>query len=127
VNYVEISDLLSKGFTPDQIMLLVSAAGGNSGENPGGTPEHSEEQPEDPGQDHGGTPEHSEEQQPEHTDAETHDPAVDALREEIKSLKETLQKQNIINQRFEQPPETADAEKVLAGIIRPPFEEADKK
>ena len=127
MNYVEISDLLSKGFTPDQIMLLVSAAGGNSGDNPRGTPEHSEEQPEDPGQDHGGTPEHSEEQQAEHTDAETHDPAVDALRDEIKSLKETLQKQNIINQRFEQPPETADAEKVLAGIIRPPFEEADKK
>ena len=103
-------------------MLLVSSSG-NSGDNP----EHSEEQTEDPGQDPGGTPEHSEEQTPEHTDSETHDPAVDALRDEIKSLKETLQKQNIINQRFEQPPETADAEKVLAGIIRPPFEEPDKK
>lgn len=122
MNYVEISDLLSKGFTPDQIMLLVSS-GGNSG----GTPEHSEEQKEDPGQDPGGAPEHSEEQTQEHSDAETHDTAVAALRDEIKSLKETLQKQNIINQRFEQPPETADAEKVLAGIIRPPFEEPDKK
>lgn len=115
MNYVEISDLLSKGFTPDQIMLLVSAAGGNSGDNPGGSPEHSEEQPEDP--------EHSEEQ----THEQAPDPAVTALRDEIKSLKETLQKQNIINQRFEQPPETADAEKVLAGIIRPAFEEPDKK
>ena len=109
MNYVEISDLLSKGFTPDQIMLLVSAAGGKSGDNHGDNHEHSEEQPGDPRQDPGGTPEHSEEQQPEHTDAEAHDPAVDALRDEIKSLKETLQKQNIINQRFEQPPETADA------------------
>lgn len=127
MNYVEISDLLSKGFTPEQIMLLVSAAGGNSGDNPGGTPEHSEEKPENPGQDPGGTPEHSEEQTPEHTDEQTPDPAVAALRDEIKSLKETLQKQNIINQRFEQPPETADAEKILAGIIRPAFEEQDKK
>ena len=122
MNYVEISDLLSKGFTPDQIMLLVSS-GGNSG----GTPEHSEEQTEDPGQDPGGNPEHSEEQTPEHTDEQTPDPAVAALREEIKTLRETLQKQNIINQHFNNPPDTADAEKVLAGIIRPAFEEPDKK
>lgn len=127
MNYVEISDLLSKGFTPEQIMLLVSSSGGNSGDNHGTTPEHSEEQTQDPEQDPGGTPEHSEEQTPEHTDSEAHDPAVAALRDEIKSLKETLQKQNIINQRFEQPPETADAEKILAGIIRPAFEEPDKK
>ena len=123
MNYVEISDLLSKGFTPDQIMLLVSAAGGNSGDNHGDTHEHSEEQTGDPGN----TPEHSEEQTQEHSDAEAHDSAVAALRDEIKSLKETLQKQNIINQRFDNPPETADAEKVLAGIIRPAFEEPDKK
>lgn len=127
MNYVEISDLLSKGFTPDQIMLLVSSSGGNSGGNPGGNPEQKEEKKPDPGQDPGDNPEHSDEQKPENPDAETHDPAVDALRDEIKSLKETLQKQNIINQRFEHPPETADAEKILAGIIRPAFEEPDKK
>ena len=127
MNYVEISDLLSKGFTPDQIMLLVSAAGGKSGDNPGDDPEQKEEKKPDPEQDPGDNPEHKEEKPEEHPDDKNHDPAVDALREEIKSLKETLQKQNIINQRFEQPPETADAEKVLAGIIRPPFEEADKK
>ena len=130
MNYVEISDLLSKGFTPDQIMLLVSAAGGNSGDNPGDdpgkNPEQKEEKKDNPGQDPGGNPEHKEEKPEEHPDDKTHDPAVDALREDIKSLKETLQKQNIINQRFEQPPETADAEKILAGIIRPAFEE-DKK
>ena len=127
MNYVEISDLLSKGFTPDQIMLLVSAAGGKSGDNPGDDPEQKEEKKPDPEQDPGDNPEHKEEKPEEHPDDKNHDPAVDALRDEIKSLKETLQKQNIINQRFEQPPETADAEKVLAGIIRPPFEEADKK
>ena len=113
MNYVEISDLLSKGFTPDQIMLLVSSSGGNSGDNPG----------DDPGK----NPEQKEEKKTEHPDDKNHDPAVDALRDEIKSLKETLQKQNIINQHFNNPPETADAEKILAGIIRPAFEEPDKK
>lgn len=122
MNYVEISDLLSKGFTPEQIMLLVSSSG-NSGDNP----EQKEEKKPDPEQDPGDNPEHSEEQTQEHSDEKNHDTAVAALRDEIKSLKETLQKQNIINQRFEQPPETADAEKILAGIIRPPFEETDKK
>lgn len=123
MNYVQISDLLSKGFTPEQIMLLVSSSGGNSGDNP----EHSEEQTQDPEQDPGDNPEQKEKKPEERADDKNHDSAVDALRDEIKSLKETLQKQNIINQRFEQPPETADAEKVLAGIIRPHFEEPDKK
>lgn len=127
MNYVEISDLLSKGFTPDQIMLLVSAAGGNSGDNPGDDPEQKEEKKPGAEQDPGGEPEQKEEQKPEHPDEKAHDPAVDALRDEIKSLRETLQKQNIVNQHFENPPETADAEKVLAGIIRPAFEEPDKK
>ena len=80
MTYVEISDLLSKGFTPDQIMVLVSS------------------EPEDkPAQEDKPAP-----------DDKAHDTAVAALRDEIKSLKETLQKQNIINHRFEQPPETAD-------------------
>lgn len=122
MNYVEISDLLSKGFTPEQIMLLVSSSG-NSGDNP----EQKEEKKPDPEQDPGGEPEHKEEKPEEHTDEKAHDPAVDALRDEIKTLRETLQKQNIINQHFETPPDTADAEKALAGIIRPPFEEPDKK
>ena len=104
MNYVQISDLLSKGFTPEQIMLLVSSSGGNN------NPAPADPAPADPA-----------------PDEKTIDPAVTALRDEIKSLKETLQKQNIINQRFDNPPETADAEKVLAGIIRPAFEEPDKK
>lgn len=130
MNYVEISDLLSKGFTPEQIMLLVSS-GGNSGDNPGDdpgkNPEQKDEKKPDPEQDPGDNPEQKDEQKSEHPAEKTPDPAVTALRDEIKSLKETLQKQNIINQRFENPPETADAEKVLAGIIRPAFDEPDKK
>lgn len=131
MNYVQISDLLSKGFTPEQIMLLVSSSGGNSGDNPGDdpgkNPEQEEEKKPDTKQDPGVEPEHKEEKQEEHTDDKNHDPAVESLRNEIKSLRETLQKQNIINQHFNNPPETADAEKILAGIIRPAFEEPDKK
>lgn len=124
MNYVEISDLLSKGFTPEQIMVLVSS---KPEEKPGGNPEQKEEKKPDPEQDPGGNPEQKEEQKENHPDEKTDDPAVAALRDEIKSMKEILQKQNIINQRFDNPPETADAEKVLAGIIRPAFEEPDKK
>ena len=113
MNYVEISDLLSKGFTPDQIMLLVSSSGGTNNPAPAdpapANPAPANPAPADPA-----------------PDEKTIDPAVTALRDEIKSLREAMQKQNIINQRFEQPPETADAEKILAGIIRPAFEE-DKK
>lgn len=131
MNYVEISDLLSKGFTPEQIMLLVSAAGGNSGDNPGNdpgkNPEQKDEKKPDPEQDPGDNPEQKEEQKENNPDNKNTDPAVDALRNEIKSLRETLQKQNIVNQHFDNPPDSADAEKILAGIIRPAFEEPDKK
>ena len=129
MNYVQISDLLSKGFTPEQIMLLVSSSGGNNNPAPAdpapADPAPADPAPADP------APADPAPADPAPADPapdeKTIDPAVTALRDEIKSLKETLQKQNIINQRFDNPPETADAEKVLAGIIRPAFEEPDKK
>ena len=105
MNYVEISDLLSKGFTPEQIMVLVSS-------DPDAKPAPDVK----PAPDAKPAP-----------DDKAPDPAVTALRDEIKTLRETLQKQNIINQRFEKTPDTADAEKVLAEIIRPAFSEPDKK
>ena len=87
MNYVEISDLLSKGFTSDQIMLLVSSSGGD--------PEPS--------------------------------PEMKALRDEMKAemkaLKEAIQAQNIITQHIDNiPPSSESTESILAGIIRPPFE-----
>lgn len=121
MNYVEISDLLSKGFTPEQIMVLVSSKPEDK-PAPEDTPDDKPEEKtasED-------TPDDKPEEKPA-PDEKAHDSAVESLRNEIKTLRETLQKQNIINQHFDNPPDTADAEKALAGIIRPPFEEPDKK
>ena len=93
MNYVEISDLLSKGFTPDQIMLLVSSSGGDPEPKPDPDP----------------TPEPS--------------PEMKALRDEMKALKEAIQAKNIITQHMENlPPSSESTESILAGIIRPPFE-----
>lgn len=121
MNYVEISDLLSKGFTPDQIVML---AGANSpapqGEpspepqdEPSPEPEHSENEAGSPGQDPAPEPEHSPEPSPE----------MKALRDEMKALKEAIQAQNIIKQHFDNVPPSDNTESILAGIIRPPFEE----
>ena len=95
MNYVEISDLLSKGFTPDQIVML---AGANSPE-----PEPSPE------------PKPSPEPEP--------SPEMKALRDEMKALKEAIQAQNIVKQHFDNVPPSDNTESILAGIIRPPFEE----
>ena len=121
MNYVEISDLLSKGFTANQIVML---AGENppvpQGEpspepqdEPSPEPEHSENEAGSPGQDPAPKPEHSPEPSPE----------MKALRDEMKALKEAIQAQNIIKQHFDNVPPSDNTESILAGIIRPPFEE----
>lgn len=122
---MEISDLLSKGFTPDQIMQLVNSehSGDDSadgGQDPGQESEHSENESGAGGQDPGQESEHSNDPAP------AADPAVAEMRNEIKSLRELLQKQNIIGQHFDNPPNHADAENILAGIIRPPFDDKQK-
>lgn len=121
MNYVEISDLLSKGFTPDQIVMLAGAnppapQGEPSPEpqgEPAPEPEHSENEAGSPGQDPAPEPEHSPEPSPE----------MKALRDEMKALKEAIQAQNIIKQHFDNVPPSDNTESILAGIIRPPFEE----
>lgn len=122
MNYVEISDLLSKGFTPEQIVML---AGENTpapqGEpspepkpdekqDPAPEPEHSENEAGSPGQDPAPEPEHSADPSPE----------MKALRDEMKALKEAIQAQNIIKQHFDNVPPSDNTESILAGIIRPP-------
>lgn len=121
MNYVEISDLLSKGFTPEQIVMLAGAnppapQGEPSPEpqdEPSPKPEHSENEAGSPGQDPAPEPEHSPEPSPE----------MKALRDEMKALKEAIQAQNIIKQHFDNVPPSDNTESILAGIIRPPFEE----
>lgn len=123
MNYVEISDLLTKGFTPEQIVMLSGAnttepehspaPEPDGGQDPAPEPEHSENEAGSPGQDPAPEPEHSPDQSPE----------MKALRDEMKALKEAIQAQNIITQHMENlPPSSESTESILAGIIRPPFE-----
>lgn len=125
MNYVEISDLLSKGFTPDQIVMLAGAnppapqgeptpePDPDGKQDPAPEPEHSPEPDPDGKQDPAPEPEHSPEPSPE----------MKALRDEMKALKEAIQAQNIIKQHFDNVPPSDNTESILAGIIRPPFEE----
>ena len=113
MNYVEISDLLTKGFTPEQIVMLAGANPPAPQGEPSPEPEHSEDEKGSPGQDPAPEPEHSPEPSPE----------MKALRDEMKALKEAIQAQNIITQHMENlPPSSESTESILAGIIRPPFE-----
>lgn len=120
MNYVEISDLLSKGFTPEQIVMLAGAnppapqdePSPEPQDEPSPEPEHSEDEKGSPGQDPAPEPEHSPEPSPE----------MKALRDEMKALKEAIQAQNIIKQHFDNVPPSENTESILAGIIRPPFE-----
>ena len=117
MTYEQIDRLLNAGFTPDQIMSLSSAPADSAAT---------------PSADSAG------DDQPEPTEpapAENSTPAPEAapepgILEEIKTgfddLKKTIQANNIKTMSVNTLPSSADsAETVLAGIIRPPFD--DKK
>jgi len=117
MTYEQIDRLLNAGFTPDQIMSL-SSAPADSAVAPSADPAGDD--------------------QPEPTEpapAENSTPAPEAapepgILEEIKTgfddLKKTIQANNIKTMSVNTLPGSADsAETILAGIIRPPFD--DKK
>lgn len=127
MNYVEISDLLSKGFTPDQIVMLAGANPPEPQGEPSPEPEHSPEPKPDGKQDPAPEPEHSPKPEPDGKQDPAPEPEpspeMKALRDEMKALKEAIQAQNIIKQHFDNVPPSDNTESILAGIIRPPFEE----
>ncbi len=96
-------------------------SGSDAGQDPGQESEHSENESGSGGQDPGQESEHSTDPVPEV------DPAVESLRNEVKALRAELQKKNITEMHVPDLPSSADTEKILAGIIRPPFDEPDKK
>lgn len=113
MTYEQIDRLLTAGFTPDQIMQLSSAPAG-----PVETPSA------DPAGDDPSNPSPAETPSPA--------PAVDTepgILEEIKTgfddLKKTIQANNIKTMSVNSLGAQDSAETVLAGIIRPPFD--DKK
>lgn len=118
MTYDQIDRLLNAGFTPDQIMSLSSAPAESAGPPPADSA--GDDQPEPaaepvPAENSSPAPEPAQEQ---------------GILEEIKTgfddLKKTIQANNIKTMSVDNLPGSADsAETVLAGIIRPPFD--DKK
>lgn len=110
MTYSEITDLISKGFTPDQITELAR-------QQPGPDPEPQQEPEQEPQQEPETEPEQA--QQPEQ-------PTVDlsGIQSEIADLKKLVQKNNILTKTIETPSNDADSvENILAGLIRPTITE----
>lgn len=110
MTYSEITDLISKGFTPDQITELAR-------QQPAADPEPQQEPEAEPEQEPAAEPE--QEPQPEQ-------PTVDlsGIQAEIADLKKFVQKNNILTKTIETPSNDSDSvENILAGLIRPAINE----
>ena len=102
MTYSEITDLISKGFTPDQITELAR-------QQPGPDPGPQQEPEQEPEQ----------EPQPE-------PPTVDlsGIQSELADLKKLVQKNNILTKTMETVTnDTESVENILAGLIRPAINE----
>ena len=87
MTYDQITSLLDRGFTPDQITTLARA---------------------DP------LPQEPEPQEPEQNQFEQ-------IKAELDSLKQSIQKNNVLTKSFEKVDESNTVEDILAGFIRPPM------
>lgn len=112
MTYTEITDLISKGFTPDQITELArQQPEPDLGPDPGPEPEPEPEP--DPG------PEPEPQPEPDQ-------PTVDlsGIQSELADLKKLVQKNNILTKTIETPSNDSDSvENILAGLIRPAINE----
>ena len=110
MTYTEITDLISKGFTPDQITELAR-------QQPGPDPEPQPEPDPEPEQET--QPEPEQDQQPEQ-------PTVDlsGIQSELADLKKLVQKNNILTKTMDTvTTDTESVENILAGLIRPAINE----
>lgn len=109
MTYTEITDLISKGFTPDQITELAR-------QQPGPDPE--------PQQEPEAEPEQETQQEPEQA-LQPEQPTVDlsGIQSEIADLKKLVQKNNILTKTMETVDTTESVENILAGLIRPAIKE----
>lgn len=110
MTYSEITDLISKGFTPDQITELARQQPATEPE-PQQKPE-AEPEPEPP-------------QEPE-AEPQPEQPIVDlsGIQSEIADLKKLVQKNNILTKTMETvTTDTESVENILAGLIRPAINE----
>ena len=109
MTYDQITSLLDRGFTPDQITALARAD--PSQEEPNTEPE--EPRPEEP------RPEEPEPEEPEPKEQEQNQ--FEQIRMELDSLKQSIQKNNVLTKSFEKMDESNTVEDILAGFIRPPM------
>ena len=121
MNYVEIKDLLSSGFTPDQITQLATISGVIPSA-PDPTPENiatapAVESPAEAGEEPEQVPSPAEAEQDPLEDLRKQ---VQALQDENKELQKQIQANNIRDRTFETV-SAPDAAATLAEIIRPTF------
>ena len=110
MTYTEITDLISKGFTPDQITELAR-------QQPGPDSEPLQESDQEPEPE----PQQEPEQEP-----QQEQPTVDlsGIQAELADLKKLVQKNNILTKTIETPSNDSDSvENILAGLIRPAINE----
>ena len=114
MTFAEISTLLDKGFSPDQIMQL------------SGTAEPEDQKPEDQKpEDQKPEDQKPEEQKPEENEIlKQFKDIVSGLTSEVQALKKTMQETNIRTESRDTSPTTGEsAFDVLAAMVRPPIEE----
>ena len=111
MTYDQITSLLDRGFTPDQITALARADPSQ------GEPIHEPEEPRPEGPEprpEGPEPEEPESEEPEQNQFEQ-------IRMELDNLKQSIQKNNVLTKSFEKVDESNTVEDILAGFIRPPM------
>ena len=109
MTYDQITSLLDRGFTPDQITSLARA------DPLPQEPELQEPKPQEP------EPQEQEPQEPEPQEPEPEQNQFEQIRMELDSLKQSIQKNNVLTKSFEKMDESNTVEDILAGFIRPPM------
>ena len=104
MTYDQITNLLDRGFTPDQITSLARA-----------DPLPQEQEPQEP------EPQEPEPQEQEPQEPEPENNQFAQIKAELDSLKQSIQKNNVLTKSFEKVDESNTVEDILAGFIRPPM------
>ena len=104
MTYDQITSLLDRGFTPDQITTLARA-----------DPLPKETEPQAP------EPQAPDPQEPAPQEPEPENNQFAQIKAELDSLKQSIQKNNVLTKSFEKVDESNTVEDILAGFIRPPM------
>lgn len=127
MTYSEIKDLLSSGFTPDQITALTTSAAPITADDSQDPDTHSQDPEVSPAEGSGTEDSQSVPDPDAGTDSDGLQEirkALEQLQQENKQLREMMQSNNIRDRTTETPgiPEVS-AEDILSGLIRPVYDE----